>query len=114
MLAGAHAGYLIATGIWPIAHRRSFEHVTGPKHDFWLVRVVGGLVAVAGIALGVAVARGRRSPEIQAVAGGSRLLRRRCLGGEEPVADLLRRPRAAGSVRPRVVPALVTSTRRGS
>ena len=74
MLAGAHAGYLIATGIWPIAHRRSFERVTGPKHDFWLVRVVGGLVAVAGIALGVAVARDRRSPEIQAVAGGSALV----------------------------------------
>lgn len=71
MLAGAHAGYLIATGIWPIVHRKTFERVTGPKRDFWLVRVVGGLVAVTGVALGVAVVRGRRSPEMQAVAAGS-------------------------------------------
>jgi hypothetical protein len=74
MLAGAHAGYLIATGVWPILHRPSFERVTGPKRDFWLVRVVGGLVAVAGVALGVAVARGRRSPEMQAVAAGSAIV----------------------------------------
>jgi hypothetical protein len=71
ILAGAHAGYLIATGVWPLVHRRTFERVTGPKRDFWLVRVVGGLVVVAGVALGVAVARGRRSPEMQAVAAGS-------------------------------------------
>jgi hypothetical protein len=71
MLAGAHAGYLIATGVWPIVHRRSFERVTGPKRDFWLVRVVGGLVAVAGLSLGVAVVRGHRSREAQAVAAGS-------------------------------------------
>jgi hypothetical protein len=71
MVAGAHAGYLMTTGIWPIVHRPSFERVTGPKRDFWLVRVVGGLVAVTGLALAMAVVRGRRSPEVQAVAAGS-------------------------------------------
>ena len=71
MLAGAHAGYLIATGGWSIVHRRSFERVTGPKRDFWLVRVVGGLVVVSGLALAIAVVRGRRSPEAQALAAGS-------------------------------------------
>ena len=38
------------------------------------MRVVGGLVAVAGVALGVAVARGRHPPEVQAVAAGSAIV----------------------------------------
>jgi hypothetical protein len=71
LLAGFHAAYLIATGVWPVVHRRSFERVTGPKQDFWLVRIVGALVAVSGVTLAVAVARGRRSVEAQAVAAGS-------------------------------------------
>jgi hypothetical protein len=71
VLAGAHAGYLLATGVWPLVSRRTFEHVTGRKRDFWLVRVVGGLVAVTGLSLAIAVVRGRRSPETQAVAAGS-------------------------------------------
>ena len=74
ILAGAHAAYYVATGVWPVVHRRSFEAVTGPKRDFWLVRIVGALVAVSGITLGIAVARGRRSPEAQAVAAGSAIV----------------------------------------
>ena len=62
-LAGVHAGYLVATGIWPLLHRRSFEAVTGPKQEFWLVRTVGGLAAATGAALGVSVIRGDRPPE---------------------------------------------------
>lgn len=63
LLAGCHAGYLVATGVWPLLHRRSFEAVTGPKEDFWLVRTVGGLAAATGASLGAAVVRGRRRPE---------------------------------------------------
>jgi hypothetical protein len=74
LLAGLHAGYLLATGVWPIVHRRSFERVTGPKHDFWLVRVVGGLVAMTGVTLGVAAIRGRRSAETMAVVTGSAIV----------------------------------------
>jgi hypothetical protein len=70
-LAGAHACYLIVTGLWPVVHRASFERVTGPKRDFWLVRVVGGLVAASGVALALPVVRGRRSPEAQTLAAGS-------------------------------------------
>jgi len=29
LLAGAHASYLVATGVWPIVHRRSFERSPG-------------------------------------------------------------------------------------
>ena len=71
VLAGAHAAYYVATGVWPMVHRRSFEAVTGPKRDFWLVRIVGALVAVSGATLAIAVARGRRTPEAQALAAGS-------------------------------------------
>jgi hypothetical protein len=35
-------------GLWPILHRPSFEAVTGPKGDYWLVRTVGGLMAANG------------------------------------------------------------------
>lgn len=67
-LAGAHAAYLVATGVWPLLDRAGFERVTGPKRDFWLVRTVGGLAAAAGVSLGVAVIRGKRSPETAVLA----------------------------------------------
>jgi hypothetical protein len=41
------AGY-VATGAWPIVSMRTFEAVTGPKHDDWLVRTVGALAVVIG------------------------------------------------------------------
>ena len=67
-LAGLHAGYLVATGAWPLVHRRSFEALTGRKTDFWLVRTVGGLAVTCGLAMGAAVIRGRRPPEVQLLA----------------------------------------------
>lgn len=39
------------TGLWPILHLRSFEAVTGPKVDKWLVKTIGGLIAAVGVAL---------------------------------------------------------------
>jgi hypothetical protein len=43
--------FYVATGLWPIAHLASFEAVTGPKVDRWLVRTIGGLIAVVGASL---------------------------------------------------------------
>jgi hypothetical protein len=40
--------YFLATGVWPLVSRKSFEEVTGPKSDFWLARAVGVLVASVG------------------------------------------------------------------
>ena len=57
-IAGIEAAYFIGTGVWPLVHRASFERLTGEKTDFWLVRTVGGLAAAAGLAKGVAAARG--------------------------------------------------------
>jgi hypothetical protein len=49
-LATAQGLYNLLTGLWPLVHYRSFEAVTGPKADDWLVRCVGGLGAAAGYA----------------------------------------------------------------
>ncbi len=50
------AAYYLGSGTWPLLHRRSFEAITGPKHDFWLARTVGGLT----VALGLGLRRGSR------------------------------------------------------
>jgi energy-converting hydrogenase Eha subunit E len=57
VLMGAQAGYYFLTGVWPLLHLGSFEAVTGPKADDWLVRMVGLLAAVIGATLGMAVVR---------------------------------------------------------
>lgn len=41
----------LATGLWPIVHIRSFEAVTGPKCERWLVKTTGALIAATGVAL---------------------------------------------------------------
>ncbi|HUG15084.1 MAG TPA: hypothetical protein VMM78_08695 [Thermomicrobiales bacterium] len=50
----AQAVYYVATGEWSLVHRRSFEAITGPKIDYWLVRTVGVLVMAAGASIGIA------------------------------------------------------------
>ncbi|MBW3581579.1 MAG: hypothetical protein KY455_00625 [Euryarchaeota archaeon] len=51
-LAAALQGtFWTVTGVWPILHLGSFEAVTGPKTDDWLVRVTGLLIAVVGVVL---------------------------------------------------------------
>lgn len=47
-LAIGHGAFFITSGLWPIVHMRSFEKVTGPKVDHWLVKTVGALLAVSG------------------------------------------------------------------
>lgn len=73
-IAGIQSIYLMATGLWPLAHRRSFEAVTGRKREFWLVRTVGGLAAACGTPLGVSVICGRQPTEIQLLAGAQALV----------------------------------------
>jgi hypothetical protein len=43
--------YYLATGLWPILSICTFEAVTGPKTDRWLVKTVGVLVVVSGVVL---------------------------------------------------------------
>jgi len=68
------AGYYGITGVWPLIHLRSFEAVTGPKTDDWLVHMVGLLAAAIGLVLGVSVRRGSvQTPEITLLAISSAL-----------------------------------------
>jgi energy-converting hydrogenase Eha subunit E len=43
--------YYVITGLWPLLHMGSFQKVTGPKVDTWLVKMVGLLAATIGIVL---------------------------------------------------------------
>jgi hypothetical protein len=49
-LAAAHGVFNLVFGAWPLLHYRSFEAVTGPKAEPWLVKTVGGLMISAGYA----------------------------------------------------------------
>jgi len=44
-----HSLYLLAAGLWPVLHLRSFIIVTGDKTDVWLVHSVGLLSVALGI-----------------------------------------------------------------
>ena len=62
---GLQAAYYLVTGIWPWISMRTFEAVTGPKTDDWLVQTVGALVIAIGLALAVAAwKRDRSAPTI--------------------------------------------------
>ena len=61
--------YYAVTGLWPIVSMRSFERVTGPKRDHWLVKTVGLLLTAVGITL---IRAGRRRdvhPDVALLAG---------------------------------------------
>jgi hypothetical protein len=45
------AVYYLITGLWPLISLSTFEAVTGPKTDDWLVQTVGVLAAVIGVTL---------------------------------------------------------------
>ena len=70
-LATAQGLYFAATGLWPIVHLRSFEAITGPKPEGWLVKTVGALVTTIGGTLIAAGRRGRITPEVAGLAMGS-------------------------------------------
>jgi hypothetical protein len=70
ILLGQGAMY-VATGVWPLLSRRTFEAVTGPKTDWWLVKTVGLMITAAGGAMLLAAARRRTTPEVALLAVGS-------------------------------------------
>ena len=71
IVAYLQGAYYAVTGIWPLIHINSFEAVTGPKTDDWLVQTVGLLVLVTGIVLLVAAWRRRITVEIVILACGN-------------------------------------------
>jgi hypothetical protein len=67
-LALVHGAFNIVSGVWPILNMRTFEVVTGPKREHWLVKTVGTLIAGVGGVLTAAGMRRRVIPEIAALA----------------------------------------------
>jgi hypothetical protein len=68
--AWAQAALYTTTGAWPLLSLRSFEAVTGPKREDWLVQTFGAVLAVVGAGLAAAAARDRITPEIRLIAAG--------------------------------------------
>jgi hypothetical protein len=71
LTALGQAGFYVATGVWSLVGIKSFQKVTGPKTDLWLVKTVGSLVIVIGSVLGMAGARRTESQEIAVLGAGS-------------------------------------------
>ena len=67
-LAIAHGAFDVVAGAWPLLNLRSFEAVTGPKPEGWLVKTVGTLVTGIGAVLVMAGMRRRVTPEIATLA----------------------------------------------
>jgi len=57
------AGFYIVMGAWPIIDITSFETVSGPKSDHWLVQTVGLLAVAIGASLLVGIWRMQPSLE---------------------------------------------------
>lgn len=65
------SGYYFVTGFWPIVSIGTFQLVTGPKIDLWLVKMVGLLAMVIGATIGFHAWSGRRSTELLVLSFGS-------------------------------------------
>ena len=63
--------FYVVTGAWPLLSLRTFELVTGPKVDDWLVQTVGVLAIVIGVALLVGARREQPSAETATLAVGA-------------------------------------------
>src|SRR5437763_430768 len=65
--------YYLVTGLWPLLSIGTFQLVTGPKRDLWLVKTAGLLITVIGGVLTLAGGRKRMFPEAPVLAAGSAL-----------------------------------------
>lgn len=57
VMATIQGAYFFITGIWPIVDIKSFQLVTGPKTDLWLVKMVGLLTVAISLLLFVIAKR---------------------------------------------------------
>ena len=67
----AQGFYYVVAGIWPVVSIRTFEAISGPKTDDWLVQTMGLLIAVIGGILLAAGFRRAMTLEIGLLAAGS-------------------------------------------
>jgi hypothetical protein len=47
-VARAQGAFNVTFGLWPLIHRRSFEGMFGPKHDYWITATVALLLVGNG------------------------------------------------------------------
>ena len=71
LVSKGHAAYFILGSLWPLVSSKTFQMVTGPKKDVWLVKTVALLLTVIGAVIGRAGAKDRVTPEIRALGIGS-------------------------------------------
>lgn len=71
VLSILHGVFYFVTGVWPLLSIDSFQRVTGPKRDLWLVQTVGLVIAVIGSTLALAGLRDAPSVEVLVLAVGS-------------------------------------------
>jgi hypothetical protein len=71
IVALAQGIFYLITGVWPLVSICSFERITGPKADRWLVKTAGVLIASIGAALTMAGARRSVTREMRLLAVGS-------------------------------------------
>ena len=65
------AVFYVLTGLWPLVHLASFEQVTGPKTDDWLVHMVGLLAVAIGLTLWVGARPARPAGGVVVLAAAS-------------------------------------------
>jgi CBS domain containing-hemolysin-like protein len=70
-VALAQGCYFFVTGVWPLLDIDSFQRVTGPKTDRWLVKTVGAVLAAIGAALVLAGIRDELTPSTVLLAMGN-------------------------------------------
>jgi hypothetical protein len=63
--------YYLISGLWALLNMRTFEKVTGPKTDHWLVRTVGLLLVVIGLTLITGSVRKAMPPELALLGAGT-------------------------------------------
>jgi hypothetical protein len=63
--------YFMLTGIWPWVSMSTFEMVTGPKTDDWLVKTVGALVIVVCVVLFRSVWCRQSAPDTVVIGAGT-------------------------------------------
>jgi hypothetical protein len=63
--------YYLLTGVWPLISIGTFQMVTGPKTDLWLVKTVGVIITVMGLVLLSAALHARITFEVVLLAIGS-------------------------------------------
>ena len=63
--------YYFVTGLWALLSMRTFEKVTGPKTDHWLLKTIGLMLVVIGLALITGGVRKTITPEMAVLGVGT-------------------------------------------